>query len=232
MTQKQKYIDEGEIKYKLIVIGDENIGKTSIIERFKNNQFSPIYEPTLGMDFQSIPILIDDQSVTLLLYDTAGSEKYRSLISLYSNEANIVFLTYDISNLESFNNIGKWYDSLSNINKDEVIFALVGNKLDLDYNRKVKKEDAEKYANEHNYIFQEVSALNGDGIQELFMNKLIDQIRTQFIQRGKNLTDQEEATLKININSNNKDNDNDKTKDKKNKNKKCCCINLLNMIFN
>ena len=184
------------------------------------------------MDFQSIPILIDDQSVTLLLYDTAGSEKYRSLISLYSNEANIVFLTYDISNLESFNNIGKWYDSLSNINKDEVIFALVGNKLDLDYNRKVKKEDAEKYANEHNYIFQEVSALNGDGIQELFMNKLIDQIRTQFIQRGKNLTDQEEATLKININSNNKDNDNDKTKDKKNKNKKCCCINLLNMIFN
>jgi small GTP-binding protein len=232
MTQKQKNIDEGEIKYKLIVIGDENIGKTSIIERFKNNQFSPIYEPTLGMDFQSIPILIDDQSVTLLLYDTAGSEKYRSLISLYSNEANIVFLTYDISNLESFNNIGKWYDSLSNINKDEVIFALVGNKLDLDYNRKVKKEDAEKYANEHNYIFQEVSALNGDGIQELFMNKLIDQIRTQFIQRGKNLTDQEEATLKININSNNKDNDNDKTKDKKNKNKKCCCINLLNMIFN
>ena len=230
MTQKQKNIDEGEIKYKLIVIGDENIGKTSIIERFKNNQFSPIYEPTLGMDFQSIPILIDDQSVTLLLYDTAGSEKYRSLISLYSNEANIVFLTYDISNLESFNNIGKWYDSLSNINKDEVIFALVGNKLDLDYNRKVKKEDAEKYANEHNYIFQEVSALNGDGIQELFMNKLIDQIRTQFIQRGKNLTDQEEATLKININ--NKDNDNDKTKDKKNKNKKCCCINLLNMIFN
>ena len=232
MTQKQKNIEEGEIKYKLIVIGDENIGKTSIIERFKNNQFSPIYEPTLGMDFQSIPILIDDQSVTLLLYDTAGSEKYRSLISLYSNEANIVFLTYDISNLESFNNIGKWYDSLSNINKDEVIFALVGNKLDLDYNRKVKKEDAEKYANEHNYIFQEVSALNGDGIQELFMNKLIDQIRTQFIQRGKNLTDQEEATLKININSNNKDNDNDKTKDKKNKNKKCCCINLLNMIFN
>ena len=232
MTQKQKNIDEGEIKYKLIVIGDENIGKTSIIERFKNNQFSPIYEPTLGMDFQSIPILIDDQSVTLLLYDTDSSEKYRSLISLYSNEANIVFLTYDISNLESFNNIGKWYDSLSNINKDEVIFALVGNKLDLDYNRKVKKEDAEKYANEHNYIFQEVSALNGDGIQELFMNKLIDQIRTQFIQRGKNLTDQEEATLKININSNNKDNDNDKTKDKKNKNKKCCCINLLNMIFN
>ena len=81
-------------------------------------------------------------------------------------------------------------------------------------NRKVKKEYAEKYANEHNYIFQEVSALNGEGIQELFMNKLIEQIRTQFIQKGKYTIDEEEEKLKIKIN-----NENDKTK----KNKRKCC---------
>ena len=223
MSQKQNKIDIGEIKYKLIVIGDENVGKTSILERFKSNQFSAIYEPTVGLDFQSIPILIDDQTVTLLLYDTAGQEKFKSLIPLYTNEANIILLIYDISNSESFNNIGKWYESLNNINKDEVIFGLVGNKLDLDYNRKVKKEEAEKYANEHNYIFQEVSALNGEGIQELFMNKLIEQIRTQFIQRGKNMTDQEEEKLKINLNKNNYK--------KINKNKKCnCCPQIWSYI--
>ena len=216
MRKIQKNIDIPEIKYKLIVIGDENVGKTSILERFKNNQFSAIYEPTVGLDFQSIPILIDDQTVTLLLYDTAGQEKFKSLIPLYTNEANIILLIYDISNLESFNNIEKWYDSLNNINKDDVIFGLVGNKSDLDYNRKVKKEYAEKYANEHNYIFQEVSALNGEGIQELFMNKLIEQIRTQFIQRGKNMTDQEEEKLKININNINNGKE-------KGKNKKCNC---------
>ena len=218
MSRKQKPTQPEEIKYKLIVIGDENVGKTSIINRFKNNLFSPEYEPTVGLDFQSIPILIDDQSVTLLLYDTAGQEKFKSLIPLYTNEANIILLIYDVSNKESFDNIGKWFDSLNNINKEEVIFALVGNKSDLDYNRKVTKEEAELYAKEHNYIFQEVSALNGEGIQELFLNKLIDQIRTQFIQRGNTLTDQEEEKLKINIGKN--------VEKVKNNKKKCnCCSN-------
>ena len=218
MSRKQKPTQPEEIKYKLIVIGDENVGKTSIINRFKNNLFSPEYEPTVGLDFQSIPILIDDQSVTLLLYDTAGQEKFKSLIPLYTNEANIILLIYDVSNKESFDNIGKWFDSLNNINKEEVIFALVGNKSDLDYNRKVTKEEAELYAKEHNYIFQEVSALNGEGIQELFLNKLIDQIRTQFIQRGNALTDQEEEKLKINIGKN--------VEKVKNNKKKCnCCSN-------
>ena len=208
-------IEQEEIKYKLIVIGDENVGKTSILNRFKNNQFSPEYEPTVGLDFQSIPILIDDQSVTLLLYDTAGQEKFKSLIPLYTNEANIILLIYDISNKESFENIGKWFDSLNNINKEEVVFALVGNKSDLDFNRKVTKEEAESYAKEHNYVFQEVSALSAEGIQELFMNKLIDQIRVQFIQRGKNMTDQEDENLKININKS--------TEKKKENKKKCNC---------
>ena len=215
MNKKQKTIEQEEIKYKLIVIGDENVGKTSILNRFKNNLFSPEYEPTVGLDFQSIPILIDDQSVTLLLYDTAGQEKFKSLIPLYTNEANIILLIYDISNKDSFDNIGKWFDSLNNINKEEVIFALVGNKSDLDFNRKVSKEEAESYANEHHYVFQEVSAMSGEGIQELFMNKLIDQIRTQFIQRGKNMTDQEEEKLKFNIGKTT-----EKIKDKK---KKCNC---------
>ena len=218
MSKNQKTIRNEEVKYKLIVIGDENVGKTSILNRFKNNLFNPEYEPTVGLDFQSIPILIDDQSVTLLLYDTAGQEKFKSLIPLYTNEANIILLIYDVSNKESFDNIGKWYDSLNNINKEEVIFGLVGNKSDLDYNRKVTKEEAELYAKEHNYIFQEVSALNGEGIQELFLNKLIDQIRTQFIQRGNTLTDQEEEKLKINIGKN--------VEKVKNNKKKCnCCSN-------
>ena len=78
-----------------------------------------------------------------------------------------------------------------------MIFALVGNKCDLDYNRKVQTEEAQKYANEHNCIFQEVSAMNGDGIQELFMNKLIEQIRTQFIQKGKYTIDEEEEKERL-----------------------------------
>ena len=203
-----------ELKYKLIVIGDELVGKTSILKRFKFNQFNAIYEPTIGLEFESIPILIDDQSVNLLLYDMSGHQKFRGLIPLYTSDANIILLIYDISKLDSFNNIDKWYSSLNNLNKKEVIFALVGNKCDLDYNRKVKIEEAQKYAEEHNFIFQEVRARNGDVIQELFMNKLIEQIRTQFIQKGKYNIDEEEEKLKVNINNN---------EDKSTKKKKRCC---------
>ena len=215
MIRNKNNLESEEIRYKLIVIGDELVGKTSILNRFKNNQFNAIYEPTVGLEFQSIPILIDDQSVNLLLYDVSGHQKFRSLIPLYASDVNIILLIYDISKNESFNNIDKWFSFLNNINKNEVIFALVGNKSDLDYNRKVKIEEAEKYAKDHNFIFQEVSAMNGDGIQELFMNKLLDQIRTQLIQKGKNILEDEEEKLKVNIK-----NDENKTNSKKKK--KCC----------
>ena len=214
MNRNKTNLETEELKYKLIVIGDELVGKTAILKRFKFNQFNAIYEPTVGLEFESIPILIDDQSVNLLLYDMSGHQKFRGLIPLYTSDANIILLIYDISKLDSFNNIDKWYSSLNNLNKKEVIFALVGNKCDLDYNRKVKIEEAQKYAEEHNFIFQEVSAMNGDGIQELFMNKLIEQIRTQFIQKGKYNIDEEEEKLKVNINNN---------EDKSTKKKKRCC---------
>ena len=214
MNRNKTNSETEELKYKLIVIGDELVGKTSILKRFKFNQFNAIYEPTVGLEFESIPILIDDQSVNLLLYDMSGHQKFRGLIPLYTSDANIILLIYDISKLDSFNNIEKWYSSLNNLNRKEVIFALVGNKCDLDYNRKVQMEQAQKYADDHNFIFQEVSAMNGDGIQELFMNKLIEQIRTQFVQKGKFNIDEEEEKLKVNINNNN----NIATKKKK----RCC----------
>ena len=209
-----KKLEHEELKYKLIVIGDENVGKTSIINRFKSNQFTGDYEPTVGLDFQSIPLLIDNQNVTLLLYDTAGQEKFRSLIPLYTKEANIILLIYDTTNSESFSNIEKWYDCLSNINKEEAIFVLVGNKIDLVEQRKITEEEGKLYADGHNYMFQEVSALTGDGIQELFLNKLISQIRTQLLYKGKYVVDQEEEKLKFNLQGN---------KEKVKKNKKCCC---------
>ena len=210
-------IEVDEIKYKLIVIGDENVGKTSIINRFKSNQFTGEYEPTVGLDFQSMSLYIDDQNVTLLLYDTAGQEKYRSLIPLYTKDAHIIFLIYDISNDDSFTNVEKWYDALSNVNKEEAIFFLVGNKVDLVEERKVKEEEGKEFAEQHNFIFQEISALTGDGIQELFMNKLLNQIRTHLLNKDKFNQEQEEENLRLKLQGSSE-------KILRNqKNKKCCC---------
>ena len=209
-----KNIEHKEIKYKLIMLGDENVGKTSIINRFKNNEYSGTYEPTLGLDFQTKSIMIDNINVKLLLYDTAGQEKFRPLIPLYTKEANIIFLIYDITNYNSFSNIDKWHELLNNINKDEEIFFLVGNKIDLIEERKVKEEDAKNYADNNNFIFQEVSALKGDGIEELFYDKLANQIKKQLLNNEKFVKDKEEEKLKFNLQDINKG----KTKKKK----RCC----------
>ncbi len=209
-----KNIEHKEIKYKLIMLGDENVGKTSIINRFKNNEYSGTYEPTLGLDFQTKSIMIDNVNVKLLLYDTAGQEKFRPLIPLYTKEANIIFLIYDITNYNSFSNIDKWHELLNNMNKGEEIFFLVGNKIDLIEERKVKEEDAKNYADNNNFIFQEVSALKGDGIEELFYDKLANQIKKQLLNNEKFVKDQEEEKLKFNLQDINKG----KTKKKK----KCC----------
>ena len=207
-----------EIKYKLILLGDENVGKTSIINRFKNNKYKEDYEPTVGLDFQSKSIFIDNINIKLLLYDTAGQEKFRSLISLYTREAKIIFFIYDITNSESFLNIEKWYNALTNINKDEVIFFLIGNKIDLINERKVQEEEGKTYAESHDFFFQEVSALTGEGIDDLFFKKLSTQIKTQLL-NDKNYKDQEEERLKVNLN----EIKGNKEKNIRNKSKKCCC---------
>ena len=206
-----------EIKYKLIMLGDENVGKTSIINRFKNNKYTGNYEPTLGLDFQTKSIEIDNINVKLLLYDTAGQEKFRSLIPLYTKEAKIIFFIYDITNSDSFLSIEKWYNALTNVNKDESIFFLIGNKIDLINERQVQEEEGKIYAESHNFNFQEVSALTGDGIDNLFLKKLSSQIKTQFLNNDKNYRDQEEEQLKVNLNEiKEKKENNIKNKTKKN----------------
>ena len=209
-----KKVETKEIKYKLILLGDENVGKTSIINRFKKDEYTGDYEPTLGLDFQTKTILIDNINVKLLLYDTAGQEKFRSLIPLYIKEAKIIFLIYDITNYDSFLNIEKWQSTLKDLNKGDEIFFMIGNKIDLDDERKVKEEEAKFFADSHGYFFAEVSALTGDGIEDLFYNKLANKIKTQFLNDDKTSKDQEEENLKFHLKTNNKKNI---------KKQKCCC---------
>ena len=132
-------------KYKLIFLGDQSVGKSCILNRFMNDVFTEDYQATIGLDFQSKNVQIDNQDIHLLLYDTAGQEKFRSLIPMYTRDANIILLVYDISCKESFIHLPDWIKDLTNINMSEVIFALVGNKNDLSDKREVNEEEAKKY---------------------------------------------------------------------------------------
>ena len=156
-------------KYKLIFLGDQSVGKSCILNRFMNDTFTEDYQATIGLDFQTKKkVQIDNQDIHLLLYDTSGQEKFKSLIPMYTRNANIILLVYDITSQNSFNNLSNWLEDLINVKKEEVIFAVVGNKTDLEDNREVSAEEWKKFAEEKNFIFAEVSAKTGDGINKLF----------------------------------------------------------------
>ena len=171
-------------KYKLIFLGDQNVGKSSILNRFLNDTFIEEYQATIGLDFQSKNVQIDNQDIHLLLYDTSGQEKFRSLIPMYTRDADIILLVYDITNKESFVNLSLWLKDLTNINFDEAIICIVANKIDLNEKRVVNLEEGEKFAEEHDFIFQEISAKTGEGFSELFYKNLFEKIRTKFRPSG------------------------------------------------
>ena len=199
-------------KYKLIFLGDQGVGKSCILNRFLNDTFIEDYQATIGLDFQSKNIQIENQDIHLLLYDTAGQEKFRSLIPMYTRDANIILLVYDISSRDSFNHLSDWIKDLTNINFDEVIFAIVGNKSDLSGARAITLEEGKKFAEEKNFIFQEISAKTGHGFSDLFYKNLFEKIRIKFRPGGQQPTS-EVNDIKFNI-----DQDVNKTEKKR----KCC----------
>ena len=158
-------------KYKLIVLGDQSVGKSCIIVRFLNDNFSEEYQATIGLDFQNKEkVQIDNQDIHLLLYDTSGQEKFKSLIPMYTRDADIILLVYDVTSKDSFIHLSDWLKIFtdSEIDIKDKIFAVVGNKTDLNDRREVNSNEGENYAKEHDFIFAEVSARTGDGIKKLF----------------------------------------------------------------
>ena len=175
-------------KYKLIFLGDQSVGKSCILNRFLNDTFIEDYQATIGLDFQSKNVQIDNQDIHLLLYDTAGQEKFRSLIPMYTRDANIILLVYEVTSKDSFLHLNHWLNDLTTVKKDEVIFVVVGNKTDLEDKREVSREEGEQFAKDNDYLFAEVSAKYGEGFQDLFYKNLFERIRTKFRPGGQQPT--------------------------------------------
>ena len=198
-------------QYKLIFLGDQSVGKTCILNRYVNNEFTENYQATIGLDFQSKNVNIGNQDINILFYDTAGQEKFRSLIPLYTRDAKIILLVYDISCKESFIHLSDWLQELTNVNKNEVIFALIGNKNDLKDSRQVTFEEGQKFAEENNFIFQEISAKENDGLSDLFNNKIFNEIKIKFKPEGQQpKSDRNDIVL------------NNEEKQEKTKKRRCC----------
>ena len=154
---------------KILTLGDTSVGKSSIVLRFTEEKFDDNQFSTIGIDFKTKFIKRGDSSIKVLIWDTAGQEKFQNIARQYYKGANGVLLIYDIGNRKSFQRIDFWLKELKDNNRlEELFICLVGNKIDMEDKREITREEGEKYAKDNNIIFFEVSAKTGDGINLLF----------------------------------------------------------------
>ncbi|CAI9767009.1 unnamed protein product [Fraxinus pennsylvanica] len=155
-------------KYKLVFLGDQSVGKTSIITRFMYDKFDTTYQATIGIDFLSKTMYLEDRTVRLQLWDTAGQERFRSLIPSYIRDSSVAVIVYDVANRQSFLNTSKWIEEVHTERGSDVIVVLVGNKTDLVDKRQVSIEEGDTRAREFGIMFIETSAKAGFNIKPLF----------------------------------------------------------------
>ena len=155
-------------KYKLVFLGEQAVGKTSIITRFMYDTFDNNYQATIGIDFLSKTMYLDDRTVRLQLWDTAGQERFRSLIPSYIRDSSVAVVVFDVTNKTSFANCDKWIEDVRAERGGDVIILLVGNKTDLTDKRQVSAEEGEAKAKKLNVLFFETSAKSNTNIKQMF----------------------------------------------------------------
>ena len=147
-------------KFKLVFLGDQSVGKSSIISRYVYDTFDNSANPTIGVDFVVKSIYYGDNTYKIHFWDTAGQERFKSLIPSYIKDCQIAVLVYDVTSRKSFDNISGWYENIQNERGDDIILGLLANKVDLE-NRVVSTEEGFKKAESIKAIFMECSAKTG-----------------------------------------------------------------------
>ena len=161
---------EYDLSFKIIVVGDSGVGKSCLTMKATRNHFEECYSPTVGFEFFTLNIRINDKNIKLQIWDTCGQEAYRSLITSFYRNSSLAIIAYSIDNENSYNNIEAWLNEIRTQANPETKIFLIGNKVDLENSRKVPTEVAKKFSKEHgfNYFF-ETSAKTGFNAQNVFI---------------------------------------------------------------
>jgi len=156
------------LHYKVVLLGDSSVGKSSIVSRFTRDEFYEFKEPTIGAAFHSSSIVLDNNiTVKMELWDTAGQERYRALAPMYYRGAKAAFIVYDITNKGSIDSAKSWIKEVIIKGEPGCVLVLLGNKMDIP-NRHIDYDDVISFANANNILFSEVSAKTGENINKIF----------------------------------------------------------------
>jgi Ras-related protein Rab-1A len=151
--------------FRILLIGDSGVGKSSILNRFSDDVFNANYSTTIGVDFRSKNIKIDHQHISIEMWDSTGHKRFRDITRSFYRKTNCVIVIFDLSFRQSFQNIKIWFEEIEKMAPKDSIKILVGNKLDLD--REISVEEINDYVRKTNIKYIETSAKDNTNIQEL-----------------------------------------------------------------
>ena len=159
-----------DLSFKLIFIGDSSVGKSCLTAKAVKNNFEEYYQATVGFEFLTFNMKVNDKVIKLQIWDTCGQEIYKSLISNFYRNSSLAVLVYAIDNKESFNHVENWLNDLKSQANPDIRIFLVGNKADLEEDRKIGKEEGQKYKeDQHLDLFIETSAKTGHNARNVLV---------------------------------------------------------------
>jgi len=155
--------------FKIIIIGDSGVGKSSILKRAVKGTFDPNYQATVGFEFLLLYYIVNDYKIKLQIWDTCGEEMYRSLVQGFYRNTSLAVLVYDISNKESYEGLDVWLKDIRSRLNEEVPIFIAGNKSDLEDERKITSDEAKEFSKtRRTKHFTECSAKTGYNIENIF----------------------------------------------------------------
>jgi Ras-related protein Rab-2A len=181
LNSYSQYIERQDMSYdyafKCIIVGNSGVGKSSLLLRFTDKKFSHAHEMTIGVDFGAKTIDIDNKTVKLQIWDTAGQESFRSITRSFYRDSGLVLLVYDVSDRTSFEALRKWLEDIKDMaNSPQII--LVGNKSDL--KRAITTDEGKRFADLNSMLFIETCAREDSGVDDAFIivtKRLLESIK-------------------------------------------------------
>ncbi len=166
-------------RVKLVMLGDQSTGKTSLVMRYVYDNFHKDYMGTIGIDFLSVNHREEEKTHRVQIWDTAGQERFRSLIPSYIRDSRVALVVFDVCNAESFKNVQWWVDMIHREkNRDKIVVGIVGNKIDKEENRIISTSDARDLAKTNNVFYTETSAKTGHKVRTVFSKAISEYVNT------------------------------------------------------
>ena len=187
--------EEYDYIFKVLLVGNSDVGKSSLILRYVDQIWNDVFVPTIGVDFKVKSLEIENKSIKLQIWDTAGQERFRNVISSYFKGAHGILLIFDITSRDSFKELENWLAEVEKNASTQILKILIGNKCDLEEEREISKDEGEAFAMRNGMQYIETSAKINTNVNEAF--EALSKIMVEYYSK-KSSANNENKTIKMN----------------------------------